>query len=82
MLRPQCCRKNWWSYAQRYCVLSCDPAFEETESADQGHVGIVVCSAYMTFKMDQEEDPGNVIGTVEIQDELGTFETDLQSTKL
>jgi hypothetical protein len=30
----------------------------------------------MTLKMDQEEDPGNVIGTVEIQGELGTLETD------
>jgi len=26
--------------------------------------------------MNQEEDTGNVIGTVEIQDELGTLETD------
>jgi hypothetical protein len=30
----------------------------------------------MTLKMNQEEDTGNVIGTVEIQDELGTLETD------
>ena len=58
------------------CVLSRDPIFEETESADQDYVGIVGCSADMTLKMDQEEDPGNVIGTVEIQDELGTLETD------
>jgi hypothetical protein len=42
-------------------------------SADQGHVGIIVISADMTPKMDQEEDPDNVIGTVEIQDELGTL---------
>jgi hypothetical protein len=45
-------------------------------SAYQGHVGIVIISADMTLKMDQEEDPDNVFGTVEIQDEIGTLETD------
>jgi hypothetical protein len=48
---------------------------EETKSAGHGYVGIV-CSADMTLKMDQEEDPGNVIGTVKIQEEIGTLETD------
>jgi hypothetical protein len=45
-------------------------------SAGQGHAGIVACSADMTLKMDQEEDPGNVIGTAGIQHKLETLETD------
>ena len=45
-------------------------------SADRGHLGTVVCSADMTLKMDQDEDPGSVIGTVEIQDEPRILETD------
>jgi len=34
----------------------------------------------MTLKTDQEEDPGNIIGTVEIQDELGTLDISNQQS--
>lgn len=62
-----------WSYAGRYFGLSCDPAFEETVSVDQGHVvGGVVCSAEIDTLID-EEDPHNVDGTVEIQDVRGNL---------
>ena len=79
VLRPQCRRKNSRSYACRYCGLSYDCAFEETVSADQDN-GAVIYAADNT-STDEEDDPHNVIGTVEIQIELGEhlkFTTDQQ----
>lgn len=42
-------------------------------SADQVHVGGVVCTAEVDTLMDEEEEPHNVVRTVEIQDVLGSL---------
>lgn len=42
-----------WSYTCRGCGLLYNPAFENTPSADQDHVGVIVQSADMTLQQMQ-----------------------------
>jgi len=60
--------------------ILCDPVFQETRFVIQGHVD-VACPAEFDTSTDEEEDPNNVTGTVEIQSVLGKFEIQHSSIK-
>jgi hypothetical protein len=53
--------------------ILCDAVVQETIFVIQGHVD-VACPAEVDTSTEEEEDPNNVTGTVEIQSVPGKFE--------